>query len=67
MYHLFVWDRDLTLYGQDILKIHHFDLPLEIEKNWTDWQKVVLATDYELTQAQAKFKKEVSVLIQIVV
>jgi hypothetical protein len=45
-----------------MLKTHRYDLPPGIEKNRADWQKVVSATDYELTQARAKFKKEVSVL-----
>ena len=60
-------ERSDIIYGQDMLKTHCFDLPLGIEKNRANWQKVVSATDYELTQARAKFKKEVSVLIPIVV
>lgn len=50
-----------------MLKTHRFDLPPGIEKNCADWQKVVSATDYELTQAWAKFKKEVSVRVMFVV
>jgi hypothetical protein len=54
-------ERSDIICGQDMLKTHRFDLPPGIEKNRADWQKVVSATDYELTQARAKFKKEVSV------
>jgi hypothetical protein len=43
-----------------MLKTNRYDLPLGIENKPVDWQKVVSAVDYELTQARAKFKKEAS-------
>jgi hypothetical protein len=42
-----------------MLKVKRVELPPDIENNSADWQKVVSATDYELTQVCAKFKKEV--------
>ena len=42
-----------------MLKVKHVGLPPDIENNSADWQKIVSATDYELTQVCAKFKKEV--------
>jgi hypothetical protein len=42
-----------------MLKIKRVGLPPDIENNSADWQKIVSATDYELTQVRAKFKKEV--------
>jgi hypothetical protein len=43
-----------------MLKTNRYDLPLGVENKPADWQKVVSAVDYELTQARAKFKKEAS-------
>jgi hypothetical protein len=45
---------------KDILKTQRFDMPPNIENTRADWQKVTSAVDYELVQARAKFKKEVS-------
>jgi hypothetical protein len=50
----------IYIYCKDMLKVQRFDLPPGIENNCVDWQKVMSAADYELTQARAKFKKEVS-------
>jgi hypothetical protein len=34
-------------------------MPPDIEKNQADWDKVVTAVQYQLTQIRSKFKKEV--------
>jgi hypothetical protein len=46
-------------FNQDILKKYRWDMPPDIEKNQADWDKVVTAVQYQLTQTRSKFKKEV--------
>jgi hypothetical protein len=35
-------------------------MPPDVEKNQADWDKIVTAVQYYLTQIRSKFKKEVS-------
>jgi hypothetical protein len=48
---------------QDILKRYRFDLPAGIEHDYANWDKIATFVGYTLTQARAKVKKAVRILI----
>jgi hypothetical protein len=44
---------------QDILKQHQFDLPVGIEHDYANWEKISTFIGYSLTQSRARLKKAV--------
>jgi hypothetical protein len=48
---------------QDILKKYRFDLPLGIEHNYANWEKISIFVGYSLTQSRAKVKKAVCIIM----
>ena len=57
-----VWTSQLT-FLQDILKKYHFDLPVGIEHDYANWEKISMFVGYLLTQTCARVKKLVCVLM----
>jgi hypothetical protein len=48
---------------QDILKKYRFDLPLGIEHDYANWEKISIFVGYSLTQSRAKVKKAVCIIM----
>jgi hypothetical protein len=46
---------------QDILKRYPFELPVGIEHDYADWEKISIFVGYSLTQSRARVKKLVCV------
>lgn len=48
-----------TLFLQDILKRYRFDLPVGIEHDYANWEKISTYVSFALTQNRSKVKKAV--------
>jgi hypothetical protein len=48
---------------QDILKKYRFDLPLGIEHDYANWEKISIFVGYSLTQSCARVKKAVCIIM----
>lgn len=53
---LIIWTLQLK-FIQDILKRYHFDLPVGIEHDYANWEKISTFVGYSLTQSRARVKK----------
>lgn len=53
-----VWTLWLTSI-QDILKRYRFDLPVGIEHDYANWEKISIFVGYVLTQNRSRLKKAV--------
>ncbi len=52
---------------QNILKRYRFDLPIGIEHDMSNWEKITTAVSYSVTQTRSKIKKAVRVLPLLIV
>lgn len=62
---LFIIRTSQLTFLQDILKKNRFDLPAGIEHDYANWEKISTFVGYSLTQARARVKKLVRVLMLI--
>jgi hypothetical protein len=50
------------LFLQNILRRYRFDMPIGIEHDYANWEKITTAVSYSLTQTRARVKKLVRMI-----